>query len=126
MNTCLQKLFTTIDEDGSGAIDSQELRVALMQLKVFLTDEEVRVLHVCLHLCLWVCVCACVCEWVSVCFCVCDCVFLYVCVCVRERQREYICIYVYILTYCACNLCAHIEVEGFPLEILCGCCACAL
>mmetsp|Transcript_91856 Transcript_91856/g.148291 ORF Transcript_91856/g.148291 Transcript_91856/m.148291 type:complete len:701 (-) Transcript_91856:59-2161(-) len=36
-----QKLFTTIDEDGSGAIDSQELRVALTQLKVFLTDEEV-------------------------------------------------------------------------------------
>ena len=95
MNTCLQKLFTTIDEDGSGAIDSQELRVALIRLKVFLTDEEVRVLHVCLHLCLWVCVCACVCEWVSVCFCVCDCIFVRVRVCERETERVYmhICIY---------------------------------
>jgi hypothetical protein len=35
-----QKLFTAIDADGSGAIDAEELRTALMQLKVFLTDDE--------------------------------------------------------------------------------------
>jgi hypothetical protein len=35
-----QKLFTAIDADGSGAIDAEELRIALVQLRVFLTDEE--------------------------------------------------------------------------------------
>jgi Ca2+-binding EF-hand superfamily protein len=35
-----QKLFTAIDVDGSGAIDPEELRIALIQLKVFLTDKE--------------------------------------------------------------------------------------
>jgi len=95
MNTFLQKLFTAIDEDSSGAIDSEELRVALIQLKVFLTDGEVCVLHVCLHVCLWVCVCECVCECVGVCFCVCDGIFVRVRVCERETERVYmhICIY---------------------------------
>lgn len=35
-----QKLFTAIDVDGSGAIDAEELRGALIQLKVFLTEDE--------------------------------------------------------------------------------------
>ena len=35
-----QKLFTAIDVDGSGAIDAEELRIALIQLKVFLTEDE--------------------------------------------------------------------------------------